>query len=75
MDLSYSAEDEAFRAEMRAWLEEHLTGEFAELRGLGGPGREHEAHRRAAGLEPAPGRSTAGPAWAGPWSTAAAGCR
>ena len=43
MDLSYSPEDEAFRAEVRAWLEEALSGEFAELRGLGGPGREHEA--------------------------------
>src|SRR6478672_10710921 len=44
MDLSYSPEDEAFRAEVRAWLEEALSGEFADLRGLGGPGREHEAH-------------------------------
>ena len=43
MDLSYSAEDEAFRAEIRGWLEEHLTGRWAELRGLGGPGRDHEA--------------------------------
>jgi len=37
------AEDEAFRAELRAWLHDHLTGEFAEAKGLGGPGREHEA--------------------------------
>jgi len=44
MDLSYGPRDEAFRAEVRAWLEEHLDGEYAELRGLGGPGREHEAH-------------------------------
>jgi len=44
MDLSYSPEDEAFRAEVRSWLKEHLAGEFAGLRGLGGPGREHEAH-------------------------------
>jgi len=44
MDLSYSPEDEAFRAEVRAWLEDNLTGDFAELRGAGGPGREHEAH-------------------------------
>ena len=43
MDLSHSAQDEAFRAEIRAWLEDHLAGEFAGLRGLGGPGREHEA--------------------------------
>ncbi|KQW53028.1 acyl-CoA dehydrogenase [Nocardioides sp. Root1257] len=44
MDLTYSAEDQAFRAEVRAWLEEHLTGEWAALRGLGGAGRDHEAH-------------------------------
>ena len=44
MDLSYSPEDEAFRAEVRSWLEENLAGEFAELRGKGGPGREHEAY-------------------------------
>jgi alkylation response protein AidB-like acyl-CoA dehydrogenase len=35
--------DEAFRREIRAWLADNLTGEFAELRGRGGPGREHEA--------------------------------
>jgi len=43
VDLSYSAEDEAFRAEIRGWLEQHLTGRWAELRGLGGAGRDHEA--------------------------------
>jgi alkylation response protein AidB-like acyl-CoA dehydrogenase len=37
-------EDETFRSEVRGWLEDHLVGEFAALRGLGGPGREHEAH-------------------------------
>jgi alkylation response protein AidB-like acyl-CoA dehydrogenase len=31
-----------FRAEVRGWLAEHLTGEFAALVGTGGPGREHE---------------------------------
>ena len=42
-------EVQEFRAEVRAWLAEHLVGEFAELKGLGGPGREHEAfeERRA----------------------------
>ena len=44
MDLSYSPEDEAFRAEVRTWLEHNLAGDFAGVRGLGGPGREHEAH-------------------------------
>ncbi|WP_194916096.1 acyl-CoA dehydrogenase family protein [Catenulispora rubra] len=43
MDLTYTAEDEAFRADIRSWLHDHLTGEFAEAKGLGGPGREHEA--------------------------------
>ncbi len=43
MDLRLSPEDEAFRAEIRAWLEVRLDGEFRHLRGRGGPGREHEA--------------------------------
>ena len=41
MDLHFSAEDEAFRAEARAWLDDALTGEFAVVRGRGGPGDEH----------------------------------
>lgn len=50
---------EEFRAEVRQWLAENLVGEFAALKGLGGPGREHEAfeerlawnrHLAAAGL-------------------------
>ncbi|MGW4525551.1 acyl-CoA dehydrogenase family protein [Amycolatopsis sp. NPDC004378] len=32
-----------FRREVAGWLADNLTGEFADLRGLGGPGREHEA--------------------------------
>jgi len=36
--------DASFRTEIRTWLEEHLAGEFGALRGLGGPGRDHEAH-------------------------------
>jgi alkylation response protein AidB-like acyl-CoA dehydrogenase len=35
--------DETFRHEVRDWLSANFSGEFAELRGLGGPGREHEA--------------------------------
>jgi len=38
MDLHFTEEDERFRAEIRGWLETHLSGEFAHLRGRGGPG-------------------------------------
>ncbi|QZT62333.1 acyl-CoA dehydrogenase IpdE1 [Mycolicibacterium austroafricanum] len=52
-------EVQEFRAEVRDWLAENLVGEYAALKGLGGPGREHEAfeerlawnrHLAAAGL-------------------------
>ncbi|MET0318759.1 MAG: acyl-CoA dehydrogenase IpdE1 [Rhodococcus fascians] len=52
-------EVQEFRAEVRQWLADNLTGEFAALKGLGGPGREYEAfderrawnqHLAAAGL-------------------------
>jgi alkylation response protein AidB-like acyl-CoA dehydrogenase len=42
MDLHDSPEDAAFRAEARAWLEANLSGEFAEARGLGRAGLQHE---------------------------------
>ncbi|MFC3996686.1 acyl-CoA dehydrogenase family protein [Nocardiopsis sediminis] len=32
-----------FRDEVRTWLAENLVGDFAAARGLGGPGRDHEA--------------------------------
>jgi len=35
--------DDEFTSTVRQWLAENLAGEFAALRGLGGPGREHEA--------------------------------
>ena len=42
MDLRDSPEDAAFRAEARRWLADNLVGAFAEARGAGRPGREHE---------------------------------
>jgi alkylation response protein AidB-like acyl-CoA dehydrogenase len=43
VDLTYSASDESFRQAAREWLEDNLSGGYAHLRGMGGPGREHEA--------------------------------
>ncbi len=52
-------EVQEFRAEVRQWLADNLVGDFAALKGLGGPGREYEAfderlawnrHLAAAGL-------------------------
>jgi len=40
--VQLTAEDEEFRGQVRDWLETSLAGDFAGLRGLGGPGREHE---------------------------------
>ena len=40
MDLRDRPEDEAFRLEVRAWLEAHVVGEFAALGGRGGSGDE-----------------------------------
>lgn len=39
-----AATDDEFRAEVRDWLRTELSGDYAALRGLGGPGREHEAY-------------------------------
>ena len=41
MDLKFSDEDEAFRAEARGWLSAQLNGECSGVRGRGGPGDEH----------------------------------
>ena len=41
MKLSFSAQDEQFRAEVAEWLQANLTGEFAKLKYRGGPGDEH----------------------------------
>ncbi|WP_232678813.1 acyl-CoA dehydrogenase family protein [Nocardioides sp. R-C-SC26] len=41
--LGESGADRAFRSEIRQWLGDHLAGEWGALKGLGGPGRDHEA--------------------------------
>jgi len=40
MDVARSPAEEAFADEVRTWLEEHLVGEFTDLRGRGGVGQE-----------------------------------
>ncbi|MCZ7534486.1 MAG: acyl-CoA dehydrogenase family protein [Acidimicrobiia bacterium] len=42
--MRFTQEDDVFRAEVRDWLEANLTGPFADARGIGGSGREHEDH-------------------------------
>jgi alkylation response protein AidB-like acyl-CoA dehydrogenase len=37
MDIEIEPGDQAFADEVRGWLREHLVGEFAEHRGVGGP--------------------------------------
>ena len=41
MDLRFTDEDEAFRAEVAAFLEAELSGRFAPIRGRGGPGDDY----------------------------------
>ena len=43
MNLRFGDADEAFRREVRDWLEANLVGDFALLRARGGPGDEHFA--------------------------------
>lgn len=35
--------DDEFRRRVRDWLRDNLAGDFAAVKGMGGPGREHEA--------------------------------
>ena len=37
MEIEIRPEDQPFADEVRSWLDEHLVGEFAEHRGVGGP--------------------------------------
>jgi alkylation response protein AidB-like acyl-CoA dehydrogenase len=39
-DIELGADDERFRRDAAAWLAEHVVGEYAALRGRGGPGDE-----------------------------------
>jgi alkylation response protein AidB-like acyl-CoA dehydrogenase len=41
VNTSFSKEDEIFRTEIAEWLARNLTGEFASVKGRGGPGDEH----------------------------------
>ncbi|WP_201304780.1 acyl-CoA dehydrogenase family protein [Streptomyces sp. GS7] len=41
MEFGFGDDEESFRGAAREWLEGHLVGEFAALRGRGGPGSEH----------------------------------
>jgi alkylation response protein AidB-like acyl-CoA dehydrogenase len=53
MDLRDRPEDEAFRKEVRAWLDAHVVGDFAALGGRGGSGDEtygFETRRRWEGV-------------------------
>jgi alkylation response protein AidB-like acyl-CoA dehydrogenase len=57
MDLRFSDEDEAFRAEARQWLTEQLQGDYAGVRGRGGPGDEHALFEERLAWEQHLGRS------------------
>jgi alkylation response protein AidB-like acyl-CoA dehydrogenase len=57
VELRFSAQDEAFRREARAWLNDRLSGEFAVVRGRGGPGDEHELFDERAAWERALGEA------------------
>jgi alkylation response protein AidB-like acyl-CoA dehydrogenase len=41
LNTRFSEEDEQFRRETAEWLADHLVGEFALIKGRGGPGDEH----------------------------------
>ena len=55
MDLRFTPEQEAFRADARAWLTDRLEGPFEKVRGRGGPGDEHALFDERAAWERALG--------------------
>ncbi|MDD2056797.1 acyl-CoA dehydrogenase family protein [Pseudomonas sp. GD03860] len=71
MKIGFSAEDEAFRAQVAQWLSEHLQGEFAPLRFRGGPGDEHSFPEQRKAWE----RELAAGGWIGVGWAAAEGGR
>ncbi|NNG64420.1 acyl-CoA dehydrogenase, partial [Pseudomonas fragi] len=40
MNIGFSAADEHFRQQVAQWMQEHLSGQYNELRFRGGPGDE-----------------------------------
>jgi alkylation response protein AidB-like acyl-CoA dehydrogenase len=58
MNLRFTEEDEAFRREVAEWLAANLRGEFAVVRGRGGPGDEH-----ACSTNGSPGSATGAAGW------------
>ncbi len=61
MDFDLSPGEKDFRDEVRTWLEEHLAGEFAGLRGRGGMGQEDIPAEQQIAWE----RELAGGGWLG----------
>ena len=61
MDFDLTPGEKDFRDEVRTWLEEHLVGEFAELRGRGGMGQEDIPAEQQIAWE----RELAGGGWLG----------
>ena len=69
MELRFSAEDEAFRREVAEWMEDALSGEFAVVRGRGGPGDESALIEERKAWEKTPGAG----GWRGGWVATAKG--
>lgn len=66
MKIGFTRQDEQFRQEVAAWLDEHLCGEFEQLRYRGGPGDEHMFPRERKAWE----RRLASGGWVGVgWAT------
>ena len=61
MDFDLTPAERDFGDEVRTWLEEHLVGEFAELRGRGGMGQEDIPAEKQIAWE----RELAGGGWLG----------